>query len=258
METYHILVVEDDFKARNKLAYRLEYAGYRVTQAPDGETAISMLQTGTFDVVLTDIVMGNVGGLDVLHTARQISDRPSVILLTGHGALETCMDALRSGVFDYLLKPCSPEQLLSCIERAIERRVAEQKLREVTAILSGNPMEDPSNKDQRMLHTYHIGGLTVGHLRKDVFVNNRQISLTPLEYALLRYLAEHTGLTCSLQDIVQYTHGIETNDQEAYSLLKTHIRNLRKKISPEYIVNERSKGYRLVVPPEENEEENIS
>ncbi len=257
----HILVVEDDFNARNKLAYRLQYAGYQVTQASDGESAIELLQNTTFDVVLTDIVMGNVDGIQVLLAARQARNRPSVVLLTGYGALDTCMSALRAGAYDYLLKPVSPEQLLACINGALERYAAEQKLRDVAVVLTGFPPDSRLLGDQegqqntrplvsrdRFSFPMQIGLLSLGMTRHEVFFQGEQVHLTPIEYTLLRYLAERCEEICRLQDIVRSTHGLETSEVDAYNLLKTHIRNLRKKISPTYIMNERGKGYKLINP----------
>jgi DNA-binding response OmpR family regulator len=254
----HILVVEDDVKACNKLAYRLQYAGYQVTQAYDGESALRLMQAEEFDVVLTDIVMGNVDGIQVLHAARKQKNHPSVILLTGYGSLNTCIEALRSGAYDYLLKPCSPEQIVSCVQGAVKRYSAEHKLRDVANILVGHVNEQIGNiaaslpgvgmLEQVPSFPVRVGSLSVGNSRHDVLFDEEQVHLTPIEYTLLRYLAERVNDLCRLRDIVRYTHGFETNDNDAYNLLKTHIRNLRKKITPGYIVNERGRGYRLTLP----------
>jgi DNA-binding response OmpR family regulator len=261
----HILVVEDDVKACNKLAYRLQYAGYQVTQAYDGESAVKIIQSEEFDVVLTDIVMGNVDGIQVLHTARRQKNRPSVILLTGYGSLNTCIEALRTGAYDYLLKPCSPEQLISCVQGAVKRYSAEQKLRDVANILVGHVSEQISAVTpmvpqvgglgvwnmiplQQTIFPVKLGELSIGNSRHDVTLESEQVHLTPIEYTLLRYLAERVNHICRLRDIVKYTHGFDTSDGDAYNLLKTHIRNLRKKITPKYIINERGRGYRLTNP----------
>lgn len=259
----HILVVEDDLKARTKLAYRLEFEGYRVTQSPDGESAVELMHNDTFDVILTDIVMGHVNGIDVLQVARQMTYRPAVILLTGHGSLETCIDALRTGAYDYLLKPCSPEKLLTCVEGAVQRHTAEHHLQKAAMILSGPSQSEgilqtelyasTSRLDLATTlaappHPMRIGKLTIGNTRHEVWLDGKSVRLTPIEYAMLHYLAQRNGQVCRYSDIVRYTHGMETNDADAQTLLRTHLRNLRKKLLPSYFVNDRGRGYMLVDP----------
>jgi DNA-binding response OmpR family regulator len=252
----HILVVEDDHDALRKIAYRLQYAGYRVTQAASGEQALELLKTSSFEVVLTDIVMDQVDGLTVMHAARQTNYRPAVVLLTGHGSLESCMDALRAGAYDYLLKPCSPEKLLTCIEGAVQRHTAEHQLRRVAHILAGQPLHEVDSGVNSMgipnstetASPLSVGRLLVGHSRYDVWFNEQQIKVTPIEYTLLRYLAERTGASCSCSDIVQYTHGLTVDEGDAHALVKSHIQNLRKKIGREYLVKGEGRSYKLVVP----------
>lgn len=258
----HILVVEDDLKARTKLAYRLEFEGYRVTQSSNGESAIELMHNETFDVILTDIVMGQINGIDVLQVARRMAYRPAVILLTGHGSLETCIEALRTGAYDYLLKPCSPEALLACVEGAVQRHTAEHHLQKAALILSGPAQKNDILQPEMPPRTRHdlassggltphpmqIGKLTIGNTRHEVWLDRNPVRLTPIEYAMLHYLAQRAGQVCRYSDIVRYTHGMETNDADAQTLLRTHLRNLRKKLLPSYFVNDRGRGYMLVDP----------
>lgn len=263
--TPHILLVEDDGKTRMMLTYRLQHAGYLVTQATDGEAAIALMTNNIFDVVLTDIVLGDVDGIDLLQAARLQPYRPEVIILTGHGSLETSIAALRKGAYDYLLKPCSSEQLLACIEGAVSRRKVEWKLREAASnVLSafGEFEGEPGTTDPTQTHLprqilkklsqtdsiQHIGALSIGGTRHDVIFEGKAVRLTPTEYALLRYLSETPGLVRSCHDIVRYTHGLETSDTEAQAMLRSHIRNLRRKIDASYLVNDRGTGYMLVAP----------
>jgi DNA-binding response OmpR family regulator len=119
-----ILLVEDDDTARTSLGRVLSRAGYAVHAVPDGEHAVAVLDAAgaDFDVVLTDLLLGALDGVAVLKRARALGDPPEVILLTGYGTLQTAIESLRLGAFDYLLKPCKPEELLRCIGNAAERR----------------------------------------------------------------------------------------------------------------------------------------
>lgn len=255
----HILVVEDDAVTRQRLVYRLEYAGYRVTQAADGRAALDLLETKVFDVVVTDIVLGTVDGIEVLHAARRMYYRPAVILLTGYGSLSTCIDALRLGAYDYLLKPCSPSALLQSIKGAIDRHNAEYQLQEAIRILAspngplpekGRGGKEQGEQAKMPSFPINVGELTIGPTRHHVFFRGKHVRLTPIEYVLLLYLAERAGKVCQCSDIVEYTHGMKTDDADAQSLLRTHLHNIRKKIDPSYFVNDRGCGYMLVVPQE--------
>jgi DNA-binding response OmpR family regulator len=257
-----ILVVEDDPKARLALTCRLQYAGYHVSEAESGEPAIATLQKQTFEIVLTDIVLGDITGIDVLRAARNQPYRPVVILLTGHGSLDTSITALREGAFDYLLKPCSHDKLLDCVSRALKRYLSEKRLLEAASFIkdfyetdelealpqSARATPDHPPVQQEPVPPLHIGELFIGSSRQDVTLNGTPVHITPIEFALLRYLAENPGTVCTYHDIVRRTHDLEVSDTDSQSLLKPHIRNLRSKIDPDYLINDRGIGYMLVDP----------
>lgn len=257
----HILVVEDDMTARIALVSWLSHAGYRITEAADGETAIELLEQGTFEVVLADILLGNLNGLDVLQAARRQPYHPEVILLTGQGTLQSSIEALRKGAYDYLLKPCPPEQLVSSVEGALKRHKTELQLREATSSMisaiygeQASPQEwtPPRNtttvaSDQPL----QVGKLVIGTTRHEVWFDDKRVPLTPIEFGFLRFLAERLGTVCRGSDIIRYTHGVNTSDADAQAILRSHVRNIRKKIAPGYLFNDRGVGYRLVAPEEE-------
>ncbi len=265
----HILVVEDDPTTRTSFACRLQYAGYRVTEAPDGETALDLLEHEPFDVVVTDIIMGDVDGMEVLHTARLQTYQSEVIILTGHGSFDTAVTAVRKGAYDYLVKPCSAEHVLQCVESAVRRHKTNQQVIQAVETLvttiyptalggTSDSVEELSDTrdEQTQAATAHplasnavcIGAISLGKTRKDVLFEGKPVRLTPIEFVLLHYLAERAGQVCYSSDIVQRTHKIEANDTDAQALIEPHIYNLRKKFAPEYFLTERGIGYRLVNP----------
>jgi DNA-binding response OmpR family regulator len=256
----HILIVDDDDRMRRALATRLEYAGYRVTQAQNGEQALQLLEGTIFDVVLTDVVMRSVDGVEVLHTARLQAYRPAVILLTAYGSLETSLAALRKGAYDYLLKPVTPAELLECVRGAIQRRQTEQSVREATSMFYeqgenapsqlGSETTAPTETSATAQTSSHlcIGPLSIGSSRYDVHLHGTPIDLTPIEHALLRCLAYEPGKLHRYSDIVRSTHALDVDDSEAHTLLRSHISNLRKKLGKGYLVNRRGRGYILVDP----------
>jgi DNA-binding response OmpR family regulator len=264
----HILVVEDHDNTRIALTAQLRYAGYQVTQAANGEAALALLTQETFDVVLADIVMDGVDGIKVLHAARQQPYRPEVILLTGNGMLQSAIAAIRAGAYDYLLKPCDEETLLACIDGAVKHHHAEQRrseaerhLLEAASLMSsittheadapGTPQEPPTSPPTTARQPRQVGSLAIGITRHDVTFAGTLLHVTPIEYALLRYLAATPGEVRRYHEIVRATHQVETSDSDAQNLLRTHIRNLRKKLPAAYLVTEHGIGCKLVHPREE-------
>lgn len=288
----HILIAEDDRAARLSMVAVLEDAGYSVTAAADGETAIALLQQTTSgvacDVVITDIRMGNIDGIAVLHAAKKLVRPPEVIVLTGYGTIDTSIAALRAGAYDYLIKPCKPDDLLAYVARAIDRRQTQLRrddaLRMIgqaigqlgdgpgpppapmpvpvppsdppapTAPVSPPPgaadprVASPPEPDEQPGRYLRVGGLRIDTFRHTVVFDGRPVHLTPIEYELLNCLARAQGRVLDYCEIAQHTHGNVTDRSEAHGLLKTHVQNLRRKIGPDYVISVRGTGYMLVDP----------
>lgn len=278
----HILLVEDDLRMRRALDSWLKRAGYQVTQVANGETAVELLEAETFEVVVTDMVMGDVDGIEVLHTARLQPYRPQVILLTGHGTLETAISAFRQGAFDYLLKPCDDDDLLTTIERALQQHYSEHQLIDAATTLFPSmpslhtnkpPSPDTSTPDPKLplvgqpaspsasqpptqpapilSQTITIGLLSLGPTRHEVVFRGKPVRLTPIEYAIIQYLAQTPGQVCRCKDIVRHSHGLTTDEPDAQALIRPHIYNLRRKLTADYLVTDRGSGYILAAPVQE-------
>lgn len=258
-----VLLVEDDTIMRQILANVLDDAGYQVTPAADGNVAIKLLEQQQFDVVVTDIRMREVDGVEVLKIARGLSLPPEVILLTGYGSLETAVAALRAGAFNYLLKPCVSTELLECVQGAVRRHHANRRRIEAMQVLAEEyaqiqqtirpAVAQPPGARRPEADEADARFLQVGALRLDLFrhvatFENELLHLTPIEYAFLCCLAENVGRVQRCDDIVRRTHGYETSESEAQVLLRAHVRNLRRKLPPSYLVTVRSIGYMLVNP----------
>ncbi len=130
VEAHRILVVDDDYASRMLLQKVLEQEGYPVTTCSDGAEAIEWLQKEHFDVVISDLVMEEVGGLDLLKKIKDASIEVAVILLTGHASIETAIEAVRLGASDYLMKPVNTEELKIRLRKTIERMELERRLKE--------------------------------------------------------------------------------------------------------------------------------
>jgi len=126
---YRILLVDDDHLIRQTLGPALEDQGWRVVTADSGETAVAALDRGEYDLVLTDLVMSGIDGLEVLRAARERHPACAVILLTGYGELRSAIEALRADADDYVLKPCNLDEILLRLRRCFERIELRRKVR---------------------------------------------------------------------------------------------------------------------------------
>jgi DNA-binding response OmpR family regulator len=275
---FDILLVEDDDLALRMLASVLEHAHYHVKSAVNGAMALESLSTHAFDLVITDLQIGEVDGITVMQTAHRQDQPPAVIVLTGTATLETSITALRSGAYDYLIKPCAPAELLQRTSRAITRR--NMKIHQDNAmrtLVQGiNQFQNligqahpPGQSDYRVSSEIRpdraqsgtsvaeqryicLGQLNIDSFRRSVSFGGQLLHLTPIEYAMLTCLSRSPGHVLSYREIVRHTHGYDADDADAQVLLKAHVRNLRRKIAPDYLVNIRSTGY-MLVPPDESD-----
>ncbi len=123
-----ILLVDDEEVILNSIGKDLRQENCDVTLAASGEEAISLLGSNQFDLVVTDLSMHGIDGLQVLKEAKKINSLTGVIILTGYGDMTSAIDALRLGADDYLLKPCESDELILRIQRCIEKLMAFQKV----------------------------------------------------------------------------------------------------------------------------------
>jgi len=129
-ENFDFLVVEDDQRMRELLKELLEREGYSVETAPDGGSAFELLQGKAFDIVITDLKMPDVDGTAVLEKAKELHPDALVIVITAYGTVESAVEAMKIGAYDYITKPFDPERLMLIIKRAAEyRRLARENLR---------------------------------------------------------------------------------------------------------------------------------
>jgi len=115
-----ILIVDDEISIRNTLREILEYEKYTVDDAPDGMTAIELVKTVHYDVILCDIKMPQMDGIEVLEAIQKLSETP-VVMISGHGTIETAVEAIKKGAFDYISKPPDLNRLLITLRNAIEK-----------------------------------------------------------------------------------------------------------------------------------------
>ncbi|MBN2146446.1 MAG: response regulator transcription factor [Anaerolineales bacterium] len=255
-----LLVVDDEEAMRRSLAEILRLEGYQVFTASDGDTAITLIGQENFDLVLLDLKMPRTDGLEVLrHTARVAPDT-QVILLTAHGSLESAIEALRQGAYDYLLKPASPAQILASVARGLQQRAeANQKRALIQQIetsirhlkgIQEMPVNPPA---EELLHL--SPEISYDPQRRELHWPNGVIQLTPTEGRLMKILFENPGRVFTHRELVFLVQGYETRDWEAPEILRPLISRLRHKLTSipgadRWIVSVRSTGYVLEPPSE--------
>lgn len=249
-----ILVVDDEDSVRNSLEEILRLEGYEVTAAESGEAALAALQNEAFDLVLLDLKMPHLDGGEVLRTAARSAPDTKVILLTGHGSLESAIEALRQGAHDYILKPAPSSEILSSIARALARR-AEQHHRRLlleqidTSIQRLKDVEGITPGAASDLQTVALeDGVMIDLSRREVWRGNQRVTLTPTEGKLMKVLLDNRGRVLSHRELVWLVQGYETSDWEAPEVLRPLVSRLRRKLSifprgEKWIVNVRGTGY---------------
>jgi DNA-binding response OmpR family regulator len=252
-----ILLVDDEASIRLTLGAMLERTGYDVTSAESGQQAVELLERQSFDLLLTDLKMPGVNGMQVVEAARLRQPDVAVIVLTGHGSLETAIEGLHQQIFDYLLKTSTPDQVLSSVQAGLAARAQHQRQQQLLDVVGSalNELRGEQHVDDRQPDAPGERLFTVGMFQFDTWrqvgrLAGRTLMLTPTEFRVLLCLAEHAGTMLTYTQLVQCAQGYEAGELEASELIKPHIHHLRQKIEPDssmplYILNVRGKGYLL-------------
>jgi two-component system, OmpR family, KDP operon response regulator KdpE len=229
MGSGNVLVVDDDTQIMRALTTSLKARRYEVRSASNGETALSLLAEETFDLVVLDLGLPGIDGVDVIRRAREWTDVP-IIVLTVRDSQEQKVTALDAGADDYVTKPFAMEELLARM-RAVTRRAASEPPRAV----------------------HRFGNLEVDLEREAVKLNGELLHLTPTEYRLLEAMATRPGKLLTHAWLLQKAWGPGYAEESHY--LRVYIRQLRRKLKddparPRYIVTESGLGYRWKPEPD--------
>jgi two-component system KDP operon response regulator KdpE len=222
-----MLVVDDEPQIRRSLQVNLERNGYAVETAETGEGALSSMLNRRPDVVILDLIMPGMGGVEVVRRVRESSTVP-IIVLSALGEETRKVEALELGADDYMTKPFGMDELLARI-RSVLRRAA------------GARGPQP---------VFTAGGLSVNFDRREVTLDQKPVKLTPTEYDLLKYMIEHVGKVLTHRMLLQEVWGRAYVDQAQY--LRVFIGQLRKKIEknptrPQFILTDCGVGYRFCI-----------
>lgn len=226
-----VLIVDDEPQIRRFLRTSLSAHGYHVVEAALGEEAIHKTASERPDVVILDLGLPDIDGMDVIGRVREWSQIP-IIVLSVRGREADKIAALDRGADDYVTKPFGVGELLARIRTALRHRLQAE-------------VEAP---------VFRAGGLTVDLAKRVVAVEGREVKLAPKEYDLLRILVTHAGKVLTHQQLLREVWGPAYVQETHY--LRVYIGQLRQKLEsdpaqPRYILTEPGVGYRLRVPDDD-------
>lgn len=207
----HILVVDDELTIGEVLSRYLERAGYRTRVAGDGHAAIAAVDQQAPDLIVLDLMLPGIDGLEVMRRVRERErDRTAIILLTARGEESDRVVGLRLGADDYVVKPFSPAELVARVE----------------AVLRRNEVDDDGPEPPLI-----FGGLEIDPRGRRVLVTGEEVTLTQREFDLLAFLARHPGQVFTRDHLMEQVWRFSFYSDT--STVTVHVRRLRAKIEPE-------------------------
>lgn len=226
MNDADILVIEDDKTIRNFIKITLKTKGYRCMMADDGLTGIPYFYANNPDVILLDLGLPDIDGMEVLSQIRQESEVP-VIVVSARGMEQEKVRALDAGADDYITKPFNAGELLARIRVALRHR-------------NRAPKQEP---------IFELDTFQMDFEKRKVTVRGEEVHLTPIEYKMVSLLVTNCGKVLTHHYIQQEVWGYDTTDD--YQSLRVFMANIRRKIEedstkPRYILTEVGVGYRFV------------
>lgn len=224
-----VLIIEDDAPIENFMATAMISQGYKTITAQTGEVGVSLAASWNPDIILLDLGLPDIDGMEVISRIRAICDAPIIIVSARHLDHDK-VDALDSGADDYIAKPFSVPELLARIRVALRHHEKE-------------------DQEEDTISIYQNRDLIIDYARRLVTVRNEIVHLTPIEYDILRQMAIHAGRVLTHKQILQKIRGNFQPESDSQTL-RVFVSNLRRKIElnpadPEYIQTEVGVGYRL-------------
>ncbi len=210
MDKKHILIVDDDPAILRLLSTNLKARNYEVITATNGEESLEAVQKDFIDLIILDLMMPKIDGVEVCRRIREWSDVP-IIILSARGDENDKVKCLELGADDYLTKPFGIAELMARIKTAFRHR--------------GDPTVSPAQS------TFVCDGLEINFAKRRVTVNGREITLTPTEFALLQHLAVNSDKVLTHNMLLQSVWGSEYSSEKEY--LRVFVGRLRRKLEPD-------------------------
>jgi two-component system KDP operon response regulator KdpE len=222
-----VLIVEDDSSIRNSLRATLTALGFTVGEARTGEEGLERMQMTEYEVILLDINMAGIGGMETCRRLRRSFPRVPILMLTVREGEDDKVQALELGADDYITKPFHIRELIARLRAAVRRQ--------------RSPLIAPNS-------SLRIGAVLLDPLRRRVEKSGRHVVLTPKEFDTLHYLIRHAGQPVTHARLLMAVWGPEYGNEREY--LRVIVRQLRMKLEenpsrPEYLLTEPYIGYRF-------------
>ncbi len=267
--TAKLLVVDDQALLRVSTAEILRHRGYRVDEAGSGHEALALIEGGVYDLMVLDIVMPGMSGIEVMRRARQVCPDLSIIVLTAHAAVDSAVAAVKADVADYLLKPCNVDDLAIAISRELQERARRLRRERLLSMVSETVMAlkesealadpapaspSPSARPAPSQHLIRTGPLTLDRQKRLATLDGdptRAVELTEGEVSILIALMERPNQVLSCGQLASTALGYEGMDKwTVESVVRSSVFRLRQKIepspdAPRLICTVRGRGYYL-------------
>jgi DNA-binding response OmpR family regulator len=240
-----ILIVDDERTTRLSLSEIFSLRGAITATAADGQEALDLIAKNVYDLIVLDIRMPGISGLQVLETVQQMAPATVVVLLTAHATVDSAIRALRQGAFDYLLKPAQPKAIIEVVERGLQKRQDYVRRQSLVGL-----MEQTVEAFKQGVTPSDATSAPKTSQRREVRMGERGLDLTPTEFDTLAFLVQHAERVVSCRDLVKAVHGYDTTEHAARPIMRVHIHRLRQKLEvdatePTRLLTIRSAGYML-------------
>ena len=232
LETYHVLVVEDDEQIRDGIEIYLKSQGYEVSKAADGIEGLKILKEKEIHLAIIDVMMPRMDGIHMVMRLRKEYDFPVIMLSAKSEEVDKIM-GLNMGADDYVTKPFQPLELLARVNSHLRRY---KRFLEMT----GQTAAEPEN-------IYRIGGIELNEDTKEVFVDGESVKLTPMEFKILALLMRNPGRVFSAEEIYERVWNERAINTDT---VMVHVRKIREKIEynpkePKYLKVVWGVGYKI-------------
>ena len=226
----HILIIEDEEQLCRSMAEGLRMDGYETDTCFDGEEGLELCMTENYDLILLDLNLPGIDGLEILRQFRTFNTNTPVLILSARVQIQDKVEGLDLGANDYITKPFGTGELLARVRAALRTNRF--------GVLGGMPGG-----------VFRAQGLEINYERRKVFVDGAEIKLTQTEYNIVAFLSEHAGRVMTYAAIVRAIWG--DTDCGSTKKLQVNMANIRKKLGSvpgrnTYILNELGVGYRMI------------
>ncbi|MFQ6101062.1 MAG: response regulator transcription factor [Anaerolineae bacterium] len=255
-----LLIVDDEPSLRAGLRDLLSAMGYHVEEAASGHEALELLENAPYDLMVLDIRMPGMSGVEVMHRARRMYPDLSIVVLTAHASVESAIAAVKSDAADYILKPFDVEDLTTTIARALQERTGQLRSQRLLDLIGetlgalgeeespATPSFPPPMSLERFLT---VDLITLDRQKRLAVVQgdpSRTVELSEGEAAILAILMENANQVFSCSELARAAVGCDLDEHEAQNQVRLYIYRLRRKIEanprkPHLICTVRGRGY---------------